>query len=169
MNGAGGRVANTKAQTPWRLRQARLACAKDRHCGPLGESSGTRQLHLPLMRAGHPSLQKPRKATPGVWTCRRAWQVTRPRRGRLRERRVAGPPGVTNEGGGDGDARVAVAEGEVLREASVRETTNEAATAVGDASAASPNKEERTEPDCGTSAYRGPTATKEDGERMCLL
>ena len=40
-------------------------------------------------------------------------------------------PGVTNKGGDDGDARLAVAEGVVLRDASVRETTNEAATAVG--------------------------------------
>ena len=43
------------------------------------------------------------------------------------------PPGVTNEGGGDGDALLAEAEGVVLCEASVRETTNKAATAVGGA------------------------------------
>ena len=37
---------------------------------------------------------------------------------------------MMNEGGGDRDARLAVAEGVVLREASIRETTNEAVTAV---------------------------------------
>ena len=40
---------------------------------------------------------------------------------------------MTNKGGVNGDTWLAVAEGVVLREASVRETTNEAATAAGDA------------------------------------
>ena len=38
---------------------------------------------------------------------------------------------MMSEGGGDGDVPLVVAEGVVLHEASVRETTNEAATAVG--------------------------------------
>ena len=37
----------------------------------------------------------------------------------------AGPTGVTKMGGGDGDTRLTVAEGVVLHEASVGETTNE--------------------------------------------
>ena len=37
----------------------------------------------------------------------------------------AGPTGVTKTGGGDGGARLTVAEGVVLREASIGETTNE--------------------------------------------
>ena len=37
----------------------------------------------------------------------------------------AGPTGVTNAGGGDGGTRLTVAEGVVLREARVGETTSE--------------------------------------------
>ena len=54
----------------------------------------------------------------------------------------------------DGDAQLAEVEGVVPREASVREATNEAATAVGARELPPQTWEERTEPDCGTSAYR---------------
>ena len=159
-DGAGGRLANTEVQSPWRLRQARLAYAKDRRHGPWDESSGTRQLRLPLKRAGHPSLQKPQKETPGVRTYQKAWPPIGPWQRRLRARRVrrgVEATGVMNVGGVNGGARLAVAEGVVLREACVGETTHERHDNNGGGVREQPSQRGRseTEPGCGTTAYSG--------------
>ena len=61
----------------------------------------------------------------------------------------AGPTGVTKMGGGDGGARLTVAEGVVLCEASVGETTSECR----DRGAHERSPEAWEERDCGTSAY----------------
>ena len=61
-----------------------------------------------------------------------------------RERRGANLTGLRNVGAGDGGARLAVAEGVVLREA-----------CVGGHESCLPNTEGEVEHDCGTSAYSG--------------
>ena len=65
----------------------------------------------------------------------------------------AGDTSVTNAGGGDRGARLTVAEGVVLREACVRETTSECRDKDGIAPKLPPDTWE--ERDCGTSAYCG--------------
>ena len=68
-------------QSLWQLQQAGLGDALNRRLGPEGVSSGTHQLHLPIVMAGHPNLQKLQRATPGAQTYQKAWPVTGPRRG----------------------------------------------------------------------------------------
>ena len=60
----------------------------------------------------------------------------------------ADPNGVTNVGGDDSGARPMVAEGVALRETCAGKTTNECRDSHGGA----------TEPDCGKTPTRGPTA-----------
>ena len=83
------------------------------------------------MKEGHPTLQKPQKAALRP-TRRRGRQSAHDEDNTEPERDVygggAGPTGMTNilyVGGGDGGARLTVAEGVVLREACVGETTSE--------------------------------------------
>ena len=78
-----------------------------------------------------------------------------------------------NVGGDDGGARLAVAEGVVLREACVGETTNESRDNGGRGGghvSCLPNmggaKRSQT---AGRAPTAGHTATKEDGVRECLL
>ena len=117
-----------KAQSLWRLRQARLAYAKDRRHVPWDESSGTRQLRLFLMRAAQPVRTGTSEGD--AWRTDLPEGATDPRRRRpqaraRRVRRGAEPTGVTIVGGDDGGARLAVAEGVVLRKACIGETTKQ--------------------------------------------
>ena len=62
-------------------------------------------------------------------TYQKVWQPAHSEDDTERERDMygggAGPTGVMNVGGGDGGTRLAVAEGVVLREACIEETTSE--------------------------------------------
>ena len=68
----------------------------------------------------------------------------------------AGPTSVMNIGGGDGGARLTVAEGVALREACTGEITNECRdNDRGHGSCLPTRGRSETERDCGTSAYCG--------------